>query len=139
MRLRLSHVLVTPVLLWDDGENLSPGPDVAPVAATLESLPELAKRLPGRDRASPGRGRQGRNIMIYAFAVLLVALLWHVRTTNRLTTAHIDRLTEAQAQHTRHLQRVIAQKNPDLEQLIALWTGRCSASRPPPRPSSITP
>jgi hypothetical protein len=45
-RLRISHVLVQPVLVWDDGDELQPGPQVEPVTLPLSQLAELAENLP---------------------------------------------------------------------------------------------
>lgn len=44
-RLRISHVIVQPVLVSDDGEELAPGPQVAPVNVPLSALAGLADRL----------------------------------------------------------------------------------------------
>ena len=45
-RLRILHVVVQPVLVWDDGDTLEDGPAVDAIRATVASLPELAVRLP---------------------------------------------------------------------------------------------
>lgn len=37
-RLRVSHVIVRPVLLWDDGEDLTPGPETHAMVVTLAGL-----------------------------------------------------------------------------------------------------
>lgn len=37
-RLRVSQVLVQPVLVWDDGETLTPGPQVDPVTLSQADL-----------------------------------------------------------------------------------------------------
>lgn len=44
-RLRIVHVVVTPVLVWDDGDELSPGPQAQPQAVALSALDGLAERL----------------------------------------------------------------------------------------------
>lgn len=44
-RLRVSHVVVQPVLVWDDGEELSPGPQCQPIQVPLSALPELADHI----------------------------------------------------------------------------------------------
>lgn len=48
--LRVSEVLVQPVLVWDDGEELSPGPGVEATKLPLSKLatfgPELLAQLP---------------------------------------------------------------------------------------------
>lgn len=38
-RLRVTHVTVQPHLVWDDGDNLSPGPTTQPVDVALADLP----------------------------------------------------------------------------------------------------
>jgi hypothetical protein len=44
-RLRVSHVLVQPILVWDDGEDLSPGPDANAVPVPLSALADYAGRV----------------------------------------------------------------------------------------------
>lgn len=44
-RLRVAHVLVQPVLVWDDGDELTPGPDAQPVQVPLSGLAGLADQL----------------------------------------------------------------------------------------------
>lgn len=51
-RLRVAHVLVQPVLVWDDGNELSPGPQLqatqlqlSQVAATLAAVPQQIAEL----------------------------------------------------------------------------------------------
>jgi hypothetical protein len=44
-RLRIAHVIIQPVLIWDDGENLEPGPRVGQVAVPLHAIPDLPDRL----------------------------------------------------------------------------------------------
>lgn len=46
-RLRIAQVVVTPVLMWDDGEELTPGPSLQPITVPLSGLAGLAERLPG--------------------------------------------------------------------------------------------
>lgn len=50
MQLRVSHVVVQPVLVWDDGQELSPGPQVEAVQLPLSKLasfaPDIAAQLP---------------------------------------------------------------------------------------------
>jgi hypothetical protein len=45
-KLRISHVTVQAVLVWDDGEELSPGPEVKPVTLPLSQVPHFAQVLP---------------------------------------------------------------------------------------------
>jgi hypothetical protein len=44
-RLRIAHVVVQPVLVWDDGENLAPGPQTAGTAIGLAGLADLPDQL----------------------------------------------------------------------------------------------
>ena len=41
-RLRLQHFVVQPVVVWDDGEELLPGPPIEPQPLTLAGLRDLA-------------------------------------------------------------------------------------------------
>ena len=45
-RLRISHVLVQPVVVWDDGDNLEPGPEVDALAVPYGQLAEFVTNLP---------------------------------------------------------------------------------------------
>lgn len=45
-RLRIAHLIVQPVLVWDDGEELSPGPAAQPLTVPLSQLVVLAEQLP---------------------------------------------------------------------------------------------
>lgn len=47
-RLRLQHFVVQPVLVWDDGETLSPGPPVQAQALTLEGTRDLVETWPAK-------------------------------------------------------------------------------------------
>ncbi len=44
-RARISHVVVQPILVWDDGEELSPGPDAQPFSVPLSALAGLGEKL----------------------------------------------------------------------------------------------
>lgn len=44
-KLRISHVIIQPVLLWDDGDNLTPGPQAQPFSVALTDLGSLAEKL----------------------------------------------------------------------------------------------
>ena len=44
-RLRVAHVVVQPVLVWDDGEELTPGPGVQPLSLSLSAFPEFPQQL----------------------------------------------------------------------------------------------
>lgn len=46
-RLRIAHLIVQPVLVWDDGDELTPGPAAKPLTVPLSQLTALADRLPG--------------------------------------------------------------------------------------------
>jgi hypothetical protein len=45
MKLRVSHVIVQPVLVWDDGEELKPGPQAQPVQLPLSALAGMADQI----------------------------------------------------------------------------------------------
>src|SRR5690606_34712773 len=44
-RLRVAHVIVQPVLVWDDGETLSPAAPLQPATLTLPELDGLADTI----------------------------------------------------------------------------------------------
>lgn len=44
-RLRVAHVIVQPVLVYDDGEELTPGPSMATTQACLSELAALADEI----------------------------------------------------------------------------------------------
>lgn len=44
-RLRVAHVIVQPVLVWDDGTELSPGPQAQPIQVPLSELDGMADKL----------------------------------------------------------------------------------------------
>ena len=44
-RLRIAHVLIQPVLVWDDGEELEPGPEAQAVQVKLSELAGMADQL----------------------------------------------------------------------------------------------
>ena len=46
MRLRIAHVLVQPVLVWDDGDDLTPGPELQPVSVPFGQLGHFIESLP---------------------------------------------------------------------------------------------
>lgn len=50
-RLRVAHVIVQPVLVWDDGEEMTPADPVAPIQVPLSHLAGLAGRIPDEVRA----------------------------------------------------------------------------------------
>lgn len=45
MKLRVLHVLVQPVLVWDDGDELTPGPATQPTAVSVAQLVDAPKAL----------------------------------------------------------------------------------------------
>lgn len=47
-RLRLDHFVIQPVLRWDDGTELSAGPEIQPAALTLAGLQELIDNWPAK-------------------------------------------------------------------------------------------
>lgn len=44
-KLRISHVLVQPILVWDDGKELIPGPETNAVAFPINELPTKERLL----------------------------------------------------------------------------------------------
>lgn len=44
-RLRVAHVIVQPVLVWDDGEELSPGPQVQAQQLPLSALVSMPDQV----------------------------------------------------------------------------------------------
>lgn len=45
-KLRISHLVVQPVFVWDDGEELTPGPSIEAMTVPLSKLAMLAETLP---------------------------------------------------------------------------------------------
>jgi len=45
-KLRISHLVVQPVLAWDDGEELTPGPELAQIALPLSKVSGFIGALP---------------------------------------------------------------------------------------------
>jgi len=45
-RLRIQHLIVHTVLSWDDGAELTPGPEVKPVMLSLGQIADFASKLP---------------------------------------------------------------------------------------------
>lgn len=45
-RLRIARVIVQPVLVWDDGDELTDGPIVDPVQLPLSAVPGFIDSLP---------------------------------------------------------------------------------------------
>ena len=45
-RLRISHLIVQPVVVWDDGEELTPGPELQTVNLPLSAAPSFIASLP---------------------------------------------------------------------------------------------
>lgn len=46
-RLRISHLVVQAVLVYDDGDELTPGPELQPITMPLSRLVAFAESLPG--------------------------------------------------------------------------------------------
>lgn len=44
-RLRCSHIVVQPVFVWDDGEELTPGPQAQPIQTSLAGLANIGEQL----------------------------------------------------------------------------------------------
>lgn len=51
MKLRISHMVVQAVLVWDDGKELTPGPDVQPISLPLSRLGAFAETVPAEIEA----------------------------------------------------------------------------------------
>jgi hypothetical protein len=47
-KLRISHLVVQPVIVWDDGEELTPGPELGAVSVPLSKLSEVATTFPAQ-------------------------------------------------------------------------------------------
>lgn len=45
-RLRIARIIVQPILVWDDGEELTDGPIVDPVQLPLSAVPGFIDSLP---------------------------------------------------------------------------------------------
>lgn len=45
-KLRIAHLVIQPVLVWDDGEELSPGPELGQISIPLSKLAEFGAGLP---------------------------------------------------------------------------------------------
>lgn len=54
-RLRVAHLIVQPVLVWDDGEDLEPGPGAEPVAVPLRGMDQFLARLMSEVDAAGGQ------------------------------------------------------------------------------------
>jgi hypothetical protein len=46
-KLRIAHLEVRPVLVWDDGDELTPGPELGQIVIPLSRLAGFAGSLPG--------------------------------------------------------------------------------------------
>lgn len=57
-RLRVAHVIVQPVLVWDDGSELSPGPRAEPVHVPLSALPDLPAQIAAELAEAEGQQEQ---------------------------------------------------------------------------------
>jgi hypothetical protein len=45
-QLRIARITVTTELVWDDGEELTPGPQLQPISVPLSRLAEFGQTLP---------------------------------------------------------------------------------------------
>ena len=45
-KLRIQQIIVRPMLVWDDGEELSPGPELQPIPLSLSQMEDFMKKLP---------------------------------------------------------------------------------------------
>lgn len=55
MALRISTILVQVILVQDDGEELTPGPELQPISVPLSKLAELADVIPAEIAALQAR------------------------------------------------------------------------------------
>lgn len=46
-RLRVAHIIVQPILVWDDGDNLAPGPSVQPQHLPFGEVSDWLTAVPG--------------------------------------------------------------------------------------------
>ncbi|NWL13496.1 hypothetical protein DM793_19720 [Paenarthrobacter nitroguajacolicus] len=45
-KLRIAHIIVQPVLVWDDGAELTQGPELGQISVPLSRLVSFAESLP---------------------------------------------------------------------------------------------
>ena len=45
-KLRIQQIIVRPMLVWDDGDELTPGPELQPITLTLSQMDDFVKKLP---------------------------------------------------------------------------------------------
>ncbi|RYX79492.1 hypothetical protein EON76_02120 [bacterium] len=45
-RLRIAHIVIQPVLVWDTDDELSPGPELSPVSVPLSQAKDMLAGLP---------------------------------------------------------------------------------------------
>lgn len=50
-KLRIAHVIVQPVLVWDDGEELTAGPELGQLTLPVSKLAGFAESLPAEVEA----------------------------------------------------------------------------------------
>lgn len=50
-RLRIAYIAVQPALIWDDGEQLTPGPEVELLRLPLTQARQMLDELPGQVQA----------------------------------------------------------------------------------------
>lgn len=55
MTLRIANILVQVVVVQDDGEELTPGPELQPVSVPLSKLADLANVIPAEIAALEAR------------------------------------------------------------------------------------
>lgn len=46
-KLRIAHIVIQPVLVWDDGEELTPGPDLQAFSVPVSKAVDIISGLPG--------------------------------------------------------------------------------------------
>ena len=59
-KLRIAHLVVQPVLVWDDGEELTPGPELGQISIPLSKLADFAGSLPAEVAALDEKLRESK-------------------------------------------------------------------------------
>lgn len=62
MKLRIAHLIVQPVLVWDDGEELTPGPELGQIAIPLSRMSDFTGSLPSEVAALEAKINEEKNL-----------------------------------------------------------------------------
>ncbi len=54
-KLRVAHIVIQPVLVWDDGDEMNPGPELPPATLSVSGVREFLEKLPGTIELISGR------------------------------------------------------------------------------------